>query len=72
MTDNTNQTQALSDFIRSMVRPFIILWSLAVYGLCILRGTAVPDLLAFLITAIVIEYFGERALLRLKDSGKGG
>ena len=69
---NTNNTQALSEFIRSMVRPFIIVWSLAVYGICIVRGEPVPDLLAFLITAIVVEYFGERALMRFKESGKGG
>ncbi len=71
MTHSINMS-ALGDFIRSMVRPFIIVWSLAVYGLCIVKGTPVPDLLAFLITAIVIEYFGERALLRFKENGKGG
>lgn len=59
-----------SQFIKSLVRPFIIIWGFIVYGICIMTGTEVPDLLAFLISAVVIEYFGERAILRFKGEEK--
>ena len=56
-----------SQFIRSLIRPFIIVWGCLIYGFCILKGIDVPDPLAILISAVVIEYFGERAVLRLKE-----
>ena len=59
-----------SDFIRSIVRPFIILWGFVVYGACVINGIEVPQLLTWLITAIIIEYFGERAIKRFKEDGK--
>ncbi|MBI4295616.1 MAG: hypothetical protein HY667_00715 [Chloroflexi bacterium] len=64
--------QAMTEFIKSLVRPFIVVWDLVIYGVCIMRGIAVPDLLGLLIAAIVIEYFGERAFMRFKENGRGG
>ena len=57
----------LTEFFRSVVRPFIIMWGFFVYGVCILTDVAVPELLLGLVTAVVVEYFGERAIIRLKD-----
>jgi hypothetical protein len=53
------------DLIRAAVRPFIIVWGLVVYGICIINGTEVPALLGGLVAAVIMEYFGERAALRL-------
>ena len=51
---------------KALVRPFIIVWGFTTYGVCVLKDIAVPDLLAALIAAAIIEYFGERAVLRLR------
>jgi len=56
-----------AEFIKSAVRPFIIIWGFMVYGICVMTEVEVPDLLAFLISAIVVEYFGERAIKRFKE-----
>ena len=60
-----------ADFVKSIIRPFIIVWGFIVYGVCVMRGMEIPQLLAVLITAIIIEYFGERAAKRFKESGGG-
>jgi hypothetical protein len=37
-----------------------------------MTGTETPDLLAVIVAAVIAEYFGERAVIRLKEnSGKG-
>lgn len=54
------------ELIKALVRPCIIVWGLAVYGICIVNQIAVPDLLAALMAAVILEYFGERAVLRLR------
>ncbi len=59
--------QDWTQLIKSLVRPFIIIWGFIVYGICIMRGVEVPPLLAFLVSAVIAEYFGERAILRLKE-----
>ncbi len=56
-----------SEFIKSALRPFIIVWGFIVYGVCVMTGVEIPQLLAGLITAVIIEYFGERAFKRLKE-----
>ena len=56
-----------TEFIKSIIRPFIIIWGFVVYGLCIMTETAVPPLLAGLVSAVIIEYFGERAAKRFRD-----
>jgi hypothetical protein len=66
--------QTWIELIKAMVRPFIIVWGFVAYGLCIFNGIAVPDLLSSLVAAAVIEYFGERAVLRLRanrDNAEG-
>ena len=55
-----------AEFIRSIIRPFIIIWGLTVYGICVIKGIEVPPVLTGLITAVIIAYFGERAIMRLK------
>lgn len=57
----------LSDFIKSIVRPFIIIWGFTVYGICVLIGVDIPALLSALVTVVIIEYFGERAIMRFKE-----
>lgn len=55
------------DAIRSLVRPFIIVWGFMVYGVCVMTEVVVPELLAILVSAVILEYFGERAFKRLKE-----
>ncbi len=55
------------EFIKSVVRPFIIIWGFMVYGICIMTEVEVPELLVFLISAIIVEYFAERATKRFKE-----
>ena len=59
-----------SDLIRSAVRPFIVVWGLVIYGICLIAGIEIPPLLAGLIAAITVEYFGERAIKRLKEDDR--
>jgi len=56
-----------TEFIKSIVRPFIIIWGFVVYGICVMTQVPVPDLLAYLVAAVIVEYFGERAIKRLKE-----
>lgn len=56
-----------TQFIKSIIRPFIIIWGFTVYGVCVLTGVEIPELLAALVAAVIIEYFGERAILRFKE-----
>ncbi len=65
--------EAWTEFIKSAVRPFIIVWGAVLYGVCIIKGIAVPDLLGGMVAAVIIEYFGERAVFRFKENaGNGG
>ena len=54
------------EFIKAIIRPFIIIWGFIVYGVCVITGVEVPALLAGLIAAVIIEYFGERAIFRFR------
>lgn len=56
-----------TQFIKSLIRPFIIVWGFIIYGVCIIIGIEVPSLLSGLITGVIIEYFSERAVKRLKE-----
>ncbi len=55
------------EFFRSVTRPFIIIWGFMVYGICVMTEVEVPGLLAGLVSAVIIEYFGERAIKRFKE-----
>ena len=55
-----------AEFMKSLIRPFIIIWGFIVYGVCIMTEVEVPALLAGLVSVVIIEYFGERAILRFK------
>ena len=59
------------EFIKAIIRPFIIIWGFIVYGVCVITGVEVPTLLAGLISAVIIEYFGERAIFRFMEKGAG-
>ena len=59
------------DFIKAIIRPFIIIWGFIVYGVCVMKGVEVPALLAGLISVVIVEYSGERAILRLKENTSG-
>ena len=56
-----------TELIKSAIRPFIIIWGFVVYGVCVIHQIQVPELLVGLITGVIIEYFGERAVKRLKE-----
>jgi len=56
-----------TQFIKSIIRPFIIIWGFIIYGVCIVNEIEVPELLAALVAAVIIEYFGERAISRFKE-----
>ncbi len=58
--------QDWTEFIKSLIRPFLIVWGATIYGLCVVKGMEVPPVLAGLVSALIVEYFGERAILRLK------
>lgn len=60
--------QDWTEFIKSLIRPFIIVWGIIIYGICILEGLEVPSPLTYLVLAIIAEYFGERAILRFKET----
>ena len=56
-----------TEFIKSTIRPFIIIWGFVVYGICVINEVEVPLLLAGLVSAVIVEYFGERVLKRFKE-----
>lgn len=61
------------ELIKSAVRLFLIVWGAILYGVCVIKGISVPEPVSALVAAIVVEYFGERAIVRLKGSaGDGG
>ncbi len=64
------KTQDWIELIKSTIRPFVIVWGFLVYGICILRQIEVPYLLSGLISAVILEYFGERAVMRFKENGQ--
>jgi len=59
--------QDLTQCIKTLIRPFIIVWGFTVYGVCILTEMEVPVLLAGLVSVVIVEYFGERAIKRLRE-----
>jgi hypothetical protein len=68
-----SKMEAWIEFIKAIIRPFIIVWGFIIYGVCVMTGVEVPVLLAGLMVAVIIEYFGERAIFRLREnSGNGG
>lgn len=60
------------ELIKASIRPFIIVWGSLLYGVCLIKGIEVPDLLAGLVAAVIVEYFGERAVFRFKENTGGG
>ena len=61
------QKTEFHEVVRVLVRPFIIFWGFLVYGVCVMTEIEVPMLLAGLVSAIIIEYFGERAIKRFRE-----
>lgn len=58
--------QSWIELIKALIRPFIICWGFVIYGVCVINAIVIPDLLAALIATAIIEYFGERAVIRLR------
>ena len=58
---------ALSNFIKALVRPFLIIYFAAIVGMMWFNQTEIPPLLAGIVSAITLEYFGERAFKRIKE-----
>ena len=56
-----------AELVKSLIRPFIIVWGFIVYGVCVMTGVEVPALLAGLVSVVIIEYFSERAIKRFRD-----
>lgn len=56
-----------AELVKSLIRPFIIIWGFIVYGVCVMIGVEIPQLLTYLVAAVIIEYFGERAVKRFKE-----
>jgi len=56
-----------AELIKSLVRPFVITWGFVVYGVCVMTGAEIPQPLTCLVAAVIIEYFGERAIKRFKE-----
>ena len=59
------------EFLKAIVRPFIIVWGFMVYGVCVMTQVPIPELLGILVAAVIVEYFGERAIKRLKEKNEG-
>lgn len=55
------------ELVKAIIRPFIIVWGFLVYGVCVMSGIEVPALLVGLVSAVIVEYFGERAYKRFKE-----
>lgn len=64
--ENRQKTE-FHEAVKVLVRPFIIGWGFIVYGVCVMAQIEVPTLLAGLVSAVIIEYFGERAVKRFKE-----
>ena len=61
------QKTQFHEAVKVLVLPFIIAWGFIVYGVCVMAQVEVPVLLAGLVTAVIVEYFGERAIKRFKE-----
>ena len=57
--------ESLSNFIKSLVRPFLICSGWLTWLFFLIDGREVPAALATIIGIITLEYLGERAYLRL-------
>lgn len=53
------------EFIRGIVRPFVICSGWSVWLVMILSNMPVPDILQVLVSAVTIEYVGERGVRHL-------
>jgi len=62
------EMNAWIELIKAVIRPFIIVWGSVLYAICIIKAVEVPDLLAGLVAAVILEYFGERAVYRFRES----
>ena len=60
-------SEAVTNFIKSIVRPYLIIYSWTLVGFMWWNQMEIPPLLLGVATTIVVEYFGERAIKRLKE-----
>lgn len=55
------------ELIKGGVRPILIVWGWVVFGCCVMAEVEVPLLFSGPLTAITLEYIGERVKKRLKE-----
>ena len=53
------------EYIKALIRPLLITWGVTFYTVCVLKEIIIPQTIEIIILAIIIEYFGERAIKRL-------
>ena len=56
-----------ADFIKTIVRPFCIIWSWIVVGVCYMTEVQAPEYFLYVVGAVTLEYFGERVIKRIKE-----
>ena len=55
------------ELIKAIPRPFIIVTGWLFFLLATATDIEIPELLKFIISAVTVEYFGERAIKRFKE-----
>lgn len=55
------------ELVKALVRPFLIVWGWVIWGICIALGEEIPVLFTGTLTAITLEYIGERVKKRFKE-----
>ena len=67
LRDRKMYTISELEFWKGMVRPYLIIFSWTMISIMWLLQLPIPILLQAVATGIVVEYFGERALKRVKE-----
>lgn len=55
------------EFIKGIIRPLIVVWGLGVFTACVFTPFELPVIIEGLIGAVTVEYFGERAIKRIRE-----
>ena len=60
-------SEGATSFVKSLVRPILIVWTWILVGIMWFNQIEIPPLLLGVATTIVVEYFGERAIKRIRE-----
>jgi len=55
------------ELIKSLIRPFLVVWGWIIYGVCVWNEIEVPAYLLAILGAVTAEYTGERIVKRIKE-----